>query len=226
MTGVLVNTGVIILGSLIGLLINKGLPERLTDTVMSAVGLCTVYIGVSGILNCQKEMVLIISMAVGAFLGALLDLDGRLNRTSQRVADKFKAKNSDNKAAQGFVNATLLFCVGAMAIVGSLDAGLSGDNSTLFAKSVLDGISSILFSATFGIGVIFAALPVFLYQGAIVLLSEPLSRMLTEAMITEIAACGSLMIVAIGLNVLNATKIKTANLLPALIIVPILCFFI
>lgn len=225
MIGVLVNTGVVILGSILGLLINKGLPKRITDTVMSAVGLCTIYIGISGVLKCEKDMVLIISMAVGAFLGSILDLDGRLNRTVQKVADKFKKSDSKKNHAEGFVNATLLFCVGAMAIVGSIKAGLSGDNSILFAKSVLDGISSILFAATLGIGVIFSAASVLIYQGAIVLLSAPLNTLLTQSMITEIGACGSLMIVAIGLNVLKITKIKTANLLPALIIVPILCCF-
>ena len=225
MIGVLVNTAVVILGGLLGLLINKGLPKRITDTVMSAIGLCTIYIGISGVLKCQKDLVLIISMAVGTFIGSLLDLDGHLNRTAQKVADKFKKSDGKGNGAEGFVNATLLFCVGAMAIVGSINAGLTGDNSVLFAKSVLDGVSSILFGATLGVGVLFSAISVLIYQGAIVLLSAPLSNLLTDAMITEIGACGSLMIVAIGLNLLKVTKIKTANLLPALIIVPILCIF-
>lgn len=222
MIGVVINTLVVAVGSIIGLLVGKKLPKRLSDTVMSAIGLCTLYIGISGVLKCKKDLVLIISMALGTFLGSLIDIDAKLNSVTEKAVARFNS-TGENRIAQGFVNATLLFCVGAMAIIGSLSAGLSGDISILLEKTVLDGVAAVLFSATLGVGVIFSAVSVFIYQGLIVLLATPLNSLLTDAMIVEIGACGSLMIVAIGLNILGVTKIKTANLLPAIIFVPFLC---
>lgn len=225
MIGVLVNTATVIVGSLLGLLCHGGLPKKLTDAVMVSLGVCVVYIGISGALEGNYPPVAILSMAVGTLLGTLLDLDGKLERFGEFLNRKFRRKNSAGTApslAGGFVSGSLVFCVGAMTIVGSFAAGLSGDNSTLFTKAVLDLVSSCMLAATLGIGVLLAAGTVFVYQGALVLLAGVLAPVLTDAAVDELTCVGSLMIICLGLNLMNITKIKVANQLPALVLAPAL----
>lgn len=171
MLGVLSNAGAIIVGSMVGLLVKKGIPKRLNDSVMAALSLVVIYMGISGSLKGDNPLYIIICM-----------------------------------------------CVGAMAVVGALQSGLSGDNSTLFAKSVLDGVSAIFFSASLGIGVILSSVAVFLYEGIIVLGAFALSGVLSDPVVTYMSAVGSLLILALGLNVLNICEIKVANLLPSMFI--------
>lgn len=221
MLGVLANTIAVLIGSAVGLLFKKGIPEKYSNAVMTGIALCTVYIGVSGSLKGENTIVLIVSMALGAVAGTLLDLDGGLNRLGQYVEKKFN-KGGTGKIAQGFITASLLFCVGAMTIVGSLTAGLTGDNEMLYTKSVLDLISASMLSVSLGIGVMFSAVFVLVFQGAIALMAGFLEPVLTTAAINEIICAGSLMILALGLNMLGITKIKVANYLPALVFAPIL----
>ena len=191
MYGVTANTIAVIIGSAIGLVFKKYIPKNSGDVIMKALGLCVVVIGISGALKGENTLILIISIVVGTVLGTLLKLDDRLNNFANNVQKKFSTKNSqDNSFSQGFVSATLLFCVGAMAVVGSLQAGLSGDNQMLYTKSMLDGISSIVFASAFGIGTIFAAVPVFIYQGAITLLSHFVAPVLSDACINEMTCTG------------------------------------
>ena len=164
MFGVLVNTATVLIGSLIGLLCKKGIPDRLSSTVMKAIGLCTIAIGISGLLDGENTLVLIISIVLGVLIGELLDLDGRVNRLVERVAGRTAGEGKATQISQGFITACLLFCIGAMTIVGSLDAGLRGDHEMLLTKSLLDFISSIMLSATLGIGVLFSAAFVLLFQ--------------------------------------------------------------
>lgn len=220
MLGTLVNAAAIIVGGCIGLLLKKGFPERISDAVMSAVGLCVLYIGISGSLAGQKTLVAILSMVIGVLIGTLLDIDRGLNRLGD-YAQKKLTKGGDSGFAEGFVSASLLFCVGAMAVVGSLESGLRNDHSTQFAKALLDGISSIVFASTFGPGVLLSSIAVLVYQGAITLLAGALAPVLSEAVIAEMSCVGSLLIVGIGLNMLKLTKLKLANFLPA-IFLPIL----
>lgn len=221
MTGVIVNTITVILGAVLGLVFRAKISEKITAAVMTAVGFCTIYLGISGVLEGSKTMVLIISMILGTVLGTCLDLDNKLNRLGDLAAERFGNKTgTSGSLSEGFVTATLLFCVGSMAIVGGLNAGLSGDNTMLFTKSVLDFISSAVFSATLGIGVMLAAGSVFLYQGAIVLLAQLIAPFLTDAVIVELNCAGSLMILALGFNLVGISKFKVANFLPALIFVP------
>lgn len=220
MFGVLVNTATVLLGSTIGLICKKGIPERLSNAVMTAIGLCTVAIGFTGILDGENTLVLIISMVLGVLIGELLDIDGHVNRLVERVAGKAAGAGKAAQISQGFITACLLFCIGAMTIVGSLNAGLRGDNEMLLTKSLLDFISSIMLAATLGIGVLFSAAFVLVFQGGIVLLAQFLAPVLSEACIAELTCAGSLMILALGLNIVGITKIKVINFLPALALVP------
>jgi len=185
MLSVIVNTVAVLLGSSIGMLLKKGIPERITDTLMKGLGLCTLYIGWSGTLKGQNTLVLILSMAIGIVIGEGLDLDDKLNRFATGMENRFKKGGNQISLAEGFVTASLLFCVGAMTIVGSLQAGLSGDYEMIFTKSVLDFISSMVFASSLGIGVMLSAAFVFVFQGAIVLLAQFVAPFLTDAVIRK-----------------------------------------
>lgn len=239
--GTIVNTVAVIVGSLIGVLITNLLAKSkrlaaLPDKIMKAVGLCVIYIGIDGVFDNQNTLVLILSIAIGALIGELIDIDKHLTRLGAFVEKKFTKTEYDEDGneiakerglAKGFVSATLLFCVGAMAITGAIESGLSGgaEQTTLYAKSTLDFISSIVFGATLGIGTALSAICVFVYQGAIELAAGALRPILTEYTIAQMSASGSLIIFALGLNMIGVTKIKVANLLPAIFIPMLLCLF-
>ena len=210
MLGVLVNALAILTGSFVGLLAKKGIPEKITNAIMTAIALCVIYIGVSGMLKGENTLVLIVSMVLGTAVGTLLNLDGRIERLGGRLERRFQRGGQRAPIAEGFVTASLLFCVGAMAILGSFNAGLKQDYELLFTKSLLDGISACMLSVSLGLGVAFSAIPLFVYQGLLALLAH------------VITCCGSVMILAIGLNMLHLTKIKTADLLPAVLFAPVL----
>ena len=220
-SGVLVNTVTVIIGSAVGLLLKKGIPERLNKAVMTAIGLCTIAIGVTGIMKGQNQLVMILSMVFGTIVGTLIDIDKRLERLGEKLAKKSKSR--ENTFSQGFVTASLLFCVGAMTIVGSMNAGISGDNEMLYTKSVLDLISSSMLAASLGFGVMCASGFVLVFQGALVALSMVLGSFLSDFAVAELICAGSVMITALGLNLIGVTKIKVANLLSGLIFVPLFC---
>ena len=221
--GVLVNAAAILFGSLIGLLLRRGVSEKISTAVMTGIGLCVAVIGLDGALKTENSLILILSITCGAVVGTLLDLDALLQRFGLWVQNKLggKAEAGKHGIAEGFVGGTLLYCVGAMAIVGSLNSGLLGDHSMLYTKSMLDGISSVMLAVSLGAGVALSSASVLVYQGAIVLLSGLLRPLLTDACITEIGAAGSLLIVVIGTNTIGVTKIKAANFLPAVLFVPL-----
>lgn len=225
MLGVIVNTLTVIVGSTIGLLAKKLIPEGWSDFIMKGIGLCVIYIGIDGAMAGENTLIAIISMAVGAIIGLALDLDRHLNNFAQKLEDRFKKPGENVTIAEGFVTASLLFCVGAMTIVGSLQAGLTGNNEMLFTKATLDGISSIVFASSLGIGVMLSAVFVFVFQGAIVLLAQAVEPLLGDAVIAEMTCVGSLLIVALGLNMLNVTNLKVMNYLPAIFVPIVLCLF-
>lgn len=216
MIATIVNCLAIIGGCLVGLIIKGGIPEKLSTNIMNGIALCVLYIGISGSLGGENTLITIISMALGALIGELIDIDKSLNKLGSFIQSKFSTKDEEDSIAKAFVYSSLLFCVGAMAVVGSLESGLTGNYETLFAKSVLDGISSVIFTASLGIGVIFSAVSVFLYQGIITLGASLLSGVLSESVVGSMTAIGSLLIIGLGLNMLKATNIKVANLLPAM----------
>jgi uncharacterized membrane protein YqgA involved in biofilm formation len=222
MLGTIVNCIAIIIGCLLGLIVKGRLSERISTTIMSGLGLCVLYIGISGALKGEDTLLMIISIALGALIGEVIDVDRWLNRLGHYLESKIRKKGGQTiSIAEGFVTASLLFCVGAMAIVGALESGLKGNHETLFAKSLLDGISSIIFTSSLGIGVIFSAVTVLIYQGAIALGAGFLASFLSSTVISNISSVGSILIIGLGLNMLGVTKIKIANLLPA-VLLPIL----
>ena len=223
MIGVFANTATIIIGSIIGLLIKKGLSERITNAMTTATALAVVYIGIDGMLNGENTLILVLSMVIGGVIGTLLNLDGHLESLGNKIENKFS--NGNGKIAEGFVSATLLFCVGAMTIVGSLQSGLSGNHEMLFTKSILDLISSIVLASTLGWGVMLAAVSVFAIQGSIVLLAQAVEPFLSTAVIAEMTCAGSVLILALALNMLDITKIKLMNFVPAIFIPIVLCLF-
>ena len=223
MPGVLVNTLAVIIGSLLGLSLRRGIPEKVTRAVMTAIGLCTLYLGISSALAGKNAVIIIVALVLGAACGTLLDIDGAIRRLGDWVGARLKRPDQPGKLiGEGFVTASLLFCVGSMTIVGSLNAGLSNDYSMLFAKSVLDFISSIMLSVSLGIGVLLSAAFVFTFQGMIVLLSQLLRPVLSAAAIAEMSSVGGILILAVGLNLLDIAKIKAADLLPALVFAPLI----
>lgn len=240
LTGTIVNALAVLIGSAAGLLLaflakrfsrllptgSADLGDRLQTIIMQGLALCTMYIGISGSLKGQNTLIAIISIALGALIGELLDLDKWVHRLGdwfQRKLAKVAGENSP--ISEGFVTASLLFCVGAMSIVGSLDSGLSGNHTTLYAKSLLDGISSIVFSASMGIGVALSIIVILLYQGSIAMLASVLAPLLSDAVIAEMSCVGSLLIIAISLNMLKITNIKVMNLIPAIFLPILLCTF-
>lgn len=216
MLGTLVNFSAIIIGSIIGILFKNGIPEKVSNTIMQGLSLCIVFIGISGAIKGSNILLIIISMVIGSLIGELIDLDNLLQKLGDKLEEKFKGKGI--KISEGFVTASLLFCVGSMAIVGSLQSGLEGNHTILFAKSMLDGISSIIFASSLGIGVMLSSFSVLIYQGAITLAASSLKGILIQSVVTDMTAVGSLLIIGLGFNMLNITKIKVANLLPAVFI--------
>lgn len=226
--GTIVNAGAVIVGGLAGTLLRNGISERYKKIVMQAIGLSVVFIGISGTikeivtiadgnkLDRQYIMLMIFSLVIGGLVGEFLRIEKRLESLGtwfqKRIPDK------GGSFSDGFVTASLVFCVGAMAIVGALEDGLSGNPSTLFAKSILDGVTSLVFASTLGIGVAFSAIPVLVYQGGITLLSGVIKPWLSDAVISQMSLIGGVLIFAIGINLLEIKKIKVGNLLPAVFI--------
>lgn len=220
MWAVIVNTIAIIAGTAIGLLFRRGLPEHISNTIMKALGLCTIVIGVQGTIVEQNIVLLIVCTVLGVALGEACDLEGHVNRASEALTSKFAGEGKGAAMANAFVTSTLIMNVGAMTIVGSIDAGIASDFDTLYAKSALDFVAGIMLGATMGPGVFGAAIFTLLFQGGIVLGAGAIAPFATDALIAELSTCGSIMILAIGLNMIEVTDFKVLNYLPALIVVP------
>ncbi len=218
MLGPVVNGITIVICGLIGLLVGKffqnGLPVRFEQIIKKAIGLSILYIGISGAMENQHVMLLIISMVLGSILGEWINIDRKMNQFGLWAEKRFGF--GEGNFARGFVTASILFCTGSMAIVGGLNSGLQGNHEMLFAKSILDGVISVVFASTMGIGVAFAAIPVLIYEGAIALGAGFIKDWLTVEIITEMSAVGSLLIAALGFNFLEVKEIKVANMIPAI----------
>ena len=218
MLGVWVNFATVIVGGFLGTLLRGGIKEKFSKTINAGLALCVLLIGMIGALQTQNVLMVIVYIVVGAYLGELLRIEDGLDRLGNWAQSKFAKE--DSGFATGFINATLLFGVGAMAVVGSLEAGLANDPDTLIAKAALDGVSAIIFASSFGIGVVFSSVPLTIYQGGIALLAGVLAPFLTDALINEMSAVGSILIVALSINMLGMTKerIRVGNMLPAILV--------
>ena len=222
MFGVFVNVITVVVGSLVGLLFKKGIPEKVSNAAMVGLGACTLYIGISGSLCGENVLILIASVVLGSICGTLLDVDGAINRLANRVERCFQKEGKSDSLAAGFVSATLLFCVGSMTVTGSIQAGLTGDNSVLITKATLDLVSSMMLSSSLGAGVLLAAGSVLVIQGGLVLLAGVVAPFLSAGAINEMTCTGSLLIVMIGTNLMGITKIKVADYLPAILFAPVI----
>lgn len=226
--GTIVNVIAIIIGGAFGIILKKGIPERFKTTIMQAIGLAVVIVGISGTLQgvftiteqgkIDRNYItgMILSLVIGSLIGEAFKIEEGLDRMGVWFQNRFAGKESN--FAKGFVTASLVYCVGAMAIVGSLEDGLYGKVDILFAKSMLDGISAIVFSATLGIGVILSVLPVLLYQGSITALAGVMKPFLSDVVVSQMSLVGSVLILAIGFNMLEVKKFKVGNMLPAMFI--------
>ena len=219
MIGTLINCIAIILGSAAGLLVRRGMKESMSKTVMQGVGLSVILIGVMGAVKTQNTLLVILSMVIGGALGAWINIDARMNQLGAWAQKKLTRDSGEgNTFAQGFVTASLVYCVGAMAVVGALDSGIRGDHSTLIAKAILDGVTAIVFTSSLGVGVMLSAVPILVYQGSIALLGTAIAPLLSDAVITEMSAVGGTILIGMGINLLKlgSERIKVANMLPAI----------
>lgn len=225
LTGTLVNGLMIIIGTVIGLFLQK-IDEKYKETALNAVGLAVILIGLQMAFEVNQLIVVILSLMFGGILGEALKLEERLNQIGDKVGTIISKKTVDQRISQGFITASLIFVIGAMGIVGALDSGLRYDHSILYTKSILDGFTSMILTTTLGIGVGLSVFPVVIYQGSLALLAVFIYRYVPESFldlwIIDVTATGGLMITAIGLNMLGITKIRIANLIPALVIVTLL----
>ena len=222
MLGTVVNALSILFGGLLGSFFKNKISSEYNETIMKALGLSVILIGLKGAFQIKDDdiLLLIICLALGSLLGEVMKIEKGIDKIGVWLESKFSKQNG---IANGFVTASLVFCVGAMAIMGSLEAGLSNDNSVLFAKSLLDGIFAVIFSSTLGLGVCFSAVSVFLYQGLITVTASLMREFLTADVVNQMSAIGGLLIVAIGTNMLDIKRIKVGNMLPA-IFLPLLYY--
>ncbi|WP_042354577.1 DUF554 domain-containing protein [Bacillus rubiinfantis] len=222
--GTLVNGLLIIVGTILGRLLNR-IPEQMKTTVMYGIGLSVMVLGLQMGLKSDNFLIVIISLVVGAVIGELLKLEDKLNDVGKWLESKV-GSNGKGSISEGFVTATLIFVIGAMAIIGALDSGIRGDHDVLYTKSIIDGFTALILSTTLGIGVIFSAVPVILYEGTIALFATQINQIVPKVLmnqfIIEMTATGGIMIFAIGLNLIGLTKVKVANLLPGIIVVGII----
>lgn len=230
-TGVIFNALIVAVGAFIGLAARKGIPEKITSALLCGMGLCTLYIGISGAISAGADkdanpILPILAIAPGVFIGTLVDIDGALNKMGNAVEKKFTQGNGEGKIAEGFISACLLFCVGSMTIVGAINAGVLGDNTIYFTKGMLDFVAGMALAVSLGVGVALSSLFVLVFQGGLVLLAGLIEPILTSHMISEMNCVGSLLIVVIGLNLMGITKIKVANFLPAILLAMLLAIVI
>lgn len=222
--GTLVNAVCVIIGAFLGRFL-QNIPDKVKETVMIGIGLAVVAMGLQMTFESEQYLLVILSIVIGAIIGEWIDLEKHLNTLGKWIESKMKPTEGTS-ISQGFVTATLIFCVGAMAILGALDSGIRNNHDVLITKGIIDGFTAIILSSTLGIGVLFSAVPILVYQGLIALLATQIDKWvpagLMEMFIAEMTATGGLMIVTIGLNVLGIMKIRSANLLPSIVVVGIL----
>lgn len=213
MLGTIVNASAIIVGGLVGILLRKGIPDSYKRTIMQGLGLSVFVIGLSSTFKSENILLMIFCIVIGSVVGEAFRIENKLEKFGDWLEGS--VGKSEGTVAKGFVTASLIYCVGAMAIVGSLESGLTGNHETLFAKSLIDGISSVIFSSTLGIGVVFSSIAVFLYQGFITVAASFVKPFLVEMVVNEMTAIGGLLIMGISLNILEVKRIHVGNMLPA-----------
>jgi hypothetical protein len=223
MLGTIVNTGAVVGGALIGVLIHSRMPERITKTTFQGIGLFTLYIGFTMAMKTQNVLIMVFSIVLGAVSGELINIEAGMEKFSEWGRKKIGSKN--DKFTEGFVTAFMLFCMGSMTILGSIEEGLGGEPTLLMAKSFLDGFGAIALASSLGIGVLFSAVPLLIYQGGLTLLAGFVQAYLTEPIINEVSAAGGLMLIGLGITILEIKKLRILNLLPALVFAGVFAYF-
>ncbi len=224
MTGTIINAAAIVLGSIIGLIFRSKIPEKYIKIVFQAIGLFTLFVGVAMSLKTENYLILVFSLVIGSVIGTLITLDKRIDQFALWIKKKTKASN--DRFSEGLVTAFLLYCMGSMTILGSIEEGLGNPPNLLLAKALMDGISSIALSAALGVGVLFSIVPLLLYQGGLTFLAGYLEDRMSEKIINELTAVGGLMLLGMGLNILKITDIKVVNMLPSLIVVLLMAYYL
>lgn len=223
LTGTIVNTIAIIAGALIGVIAKKAIPQRMGDLIMSAIPIVVMVLGIQYAMSSANVLIVIVSLVVGGIIGELIDIDARLDNFGSKIQSKLKGKDSNFSVA--FVSTTLIYCVGSMAILGSIESGINNNHTILYTKALMDGISAIFFASTLGTGVVFSGISVFIYQGILTVLAGYVSPYLSPAVVTEMSASGGILLIALAFTILGIKKIKVANLLPAIFLPVIIMFF-
>lgn len=224
--GAIVNALTIIVCGTIGMVFNTSIAPRFHERLMQGVGLCVVTLGISGVIQGEQTIVMIISVVVGTLIGEGVDFDRLVTRAVKALEEKVQHLEQFQNLGQGFISASLIFCVGSMAILGSLESGLIGDNTTLYTKSILDGITSILLASSLGAGVILSSIPVLLIQGGLILFATVLEPLLPLPVITEVICVGSILLIGLGTNMLGITQLKILNFTPAIFLPMLFMLFI
>lgn len=224
--GVIINVIAIVIGTIIGLFLKRGMSEKMSSHIMQGLALITFIIGLKGALVDQDVILMIVCISLGGYLGEMMQLEENIRKFADWIQEKFSKEGSQNQLAEGFVSAVLIFCVGAMAVMGSLEAGLRDNHQILITKAIIDGIASIILTTTKGAGVMLSALAILLYEGGMMVLAQFVAPYLSESIVYAMSAVGSLLLVALGLNLLELTKIKVMNFLPAMflpiVLIPLL----
>ncbi len=220
--GTLINVVAVIIGSLIGLLINRKLPAKIITIIFQVMGLFTLFLGISMSLKTEHYLVVIGSLVIGAVIGEFIDLDKYMKRWSEKLKKKLRMGN--DKFSDGMITAFLLYCMGAMTIMGAIEEGVEGSYDILLMKSLMDGISSIALAAGMGIGVMFSSIPLLLYQGGLTLFSSFIGERLTDVIINDLSATGGILLIGLGINILEIKQLKILNMIPALLVVVILSY--
>lgn len=222
MLGTLINAGAIFLGSMLGLLLNRKLPEKIAQTAFNGIGVFTIFLGVSMAMKTQNYLILVFSIVLGSICGELLKLERTIENFGNKIKNKFGSSN--DKFTEGMITAFLLFCMGSMTIMGAIEEGLGNKPNLLLAKSLLDGFSSIALTSALGIGVMFSIIPLLIYQGGLTLLTGILGDYFNQIVIDEVTAAGGLILIAMGIKVMNIKDIRVLNMLPALIFSAVLSY--
>lgn len=223
MIGSIINAAAVVVGGVIGLVIHKNLPDRVKTTAFQAIGLFTIFLGISMAFKTNNLLIMIFSIVFGSVIGAWLDFDKFVNRFGDWLKEKVKSKN--DKFAEGFITAFMLYCMGSMTILGAFEEGFGGTPTLLLSKSVLDGFSSIALAASLGAGVVFSSIPLLLFQGGLTLSAVMLEDFLTNMVVCELTAVGGLILIGLAINILEIKKLNILNMLPSLVIVVILSYF-
>ncbi|MFA5047054.1 MAG: DUF554 domain-containing protein [Paludibacter sp.] len=220
MIGTVVNAGAVIAGGIVGMLLNKSMPERIKTIYFQAIGLFTIAIGISMVYNMQHILLVVSSLAIGSLLGEWMNLEKGVERLSEYLKKRFRI--GSERFSEGLITAFLLYCIGSLTILGAIQEGTTGSTDLLFTKSLMDGFSSVILASAFGFGVVVSAIPLFLFQGGITLLAMYAGKFFTPEIILGLTNIGGILLIGLGINILEIKKLRIINMLPALIIVALL----